>query len=75
MPTNLLCQIHANPPEFEFQGTIFKFRKQNKFFSVAFFRSPAINHEIRHYHVVVVQKRQRNVQKSVIHVESSCSAC
>ena len=30
IPTYLLCQMYANPPEFEFQGTIFKFRKRNK---------------------------------------------
>ena len=29
---------------------------------------------IRHFHVVVVQWRQRNVQKSVIHVQSCCFA-
>ena len=27
--------------------------------------------EIRHYHVVVVQRRLRNAQKSVMHVQSS----
>ena len=26
--------------------------------------------EIRHFHVLVVQRRQRNVQKSVMHVQS-----
>ena len=26
--------------------------------------------EIRHFHVVVVQKRERNVQKRVMHVQS-----
>ena len=30
--------------------------------------------EIRHFHVVVVQRRLRNVQKSVMHVQSCCSA-
>ena len=30
--------------------------------------------EIRHFHVVVVQWRQRNVQKSVMHVQSCCLA-
>ena len=30
----------------------------------------SIKHEIRHFHVVVVQCRQRNVQKSVMHVQS-----
>ena len=30
----LLGQIYANPSEFEFQGTIFKFRKRNKISSL-----------------------------------------
>ena len=30
--------------------------------------------EIRHFHVVVVQRRLRNVQKSVMHVQSCCFA-
>ena len=30
--------------------------------------------EIRHFHVVVVQRRQRNVQKGVMHVQSCCFA-
>ena len=30
--------------------------------------------EIRHFHVVVVQRRQRSVQKSVMHVKSYCFA-
>ena len=30
--------------------------------------------EIRHFHVVVVQWRQRNIQKSVMHVQSCCCA-
>ena len=34
----------------------------------------SIKREIRHFHVVVVQKRQRNVQKSVMHVQSWCFA-
>ena len=29
--------------------------------------------EIRHFHVVVVKRRQRNVQKSVMHVQSCLS--
>ena len=31
--------------------------------------------EIRQFHVVVVQRRQRNVQKSVMHVQTCCFAC
>ena len=30
--------------------------------------------QIRQFHVVVVQKRQRNVQKSVMHLQSCCFA-
>ena len=29
--------------------------------------------EIRQFHVVVVQRRQRNVQKSMMHVQSCCT--
>ena len=32
----------------------------------------SIKREIRHFYVVVVQSRQRNVQKSVMHVQSCC---
>ena len=35
------------------------------------FTSPA-EREIRRSHVIVVQRRQGNVQKSVLHVQSSC---
>ena len=31
--------------------------------------------EIRQFHLVVVQRRQRNVQKSVMRVESCCFSC
>ena len=34
----------------------------------------SIKREIRHFHVVVVQKRERNVQKSVMHLRSCCFA-
>ena len=32
----------------------------------------SIKREIRKFHVVVVQGQERNVQKSVIHVQSCC---
>ena len=34
----------------------------------------SVKREMRHFHVVVVQKRKRNVQKSVMHVRSCCCA-
>ena len=35
---------------------------------------PSIKRENRKFHAVVVQRRQRNVQKSVMHVQSCCFA-
>ena len=35
---------------------------------------PSTKREIRHFNVVVVKQRQRNVQKSVMHVQSCCFA-
>ena len=34
IPTHLLCQLEANPPKAEFQGTIFKLRERNKISSL-----------------------------------------
>ena len=34
--------------------------------------SSSTKREFRHFHVVVVQRRQRNVSKSVMHVQSCC---
>ena len=34
----------------------------------------SIKREIRHFHVVVLQKRQRNVQKSTMYARSYCFA-
>ena len=42
---------------------------QEKKVVVLCFRPPA-KREIGHFHVVVVQRRQRHVQKSVMHVQS-----
>ena len=44
-----------------FQGTISKFRREIKFPRCLFTFS--IKREIRHFHLMVVQKRKRNVQK------------
>ena len=69
IPTYLLCQILANPPEVEFQGTIsgahhIQVQKAEIKFRRCLFPL-STKHEIKHFHVVVVQKRQRNVQKIV----------
>ena len=41
---------------------------------VAYVLTSSIKHEIRKFHVVVVQWRLRNVQKNVMHVQSCCLA-
>ena len=64
--------MYADPPEFEFRETILKFKKRNKISSSLVY--VLIEHGIRYFHVVVVQKRQRNVQKSVKHLQSCCFA-
>ena len=58
IPTRLLCQMQADPSGAEFLSTISKFIKRKKFC---------------HFHVVVVQWQQRNVQKSLmLHVQNRC---
>ena len=37
--------------------------------------SSSTKREIRQFHVVFVKRRQRNVQKSVMHVQSCCFHC
>ena len=56
----------------DFLGTGLKLRKrkENSSSLVTF----SINREIRHFHVVAVQWRQRNVQKSAMRVQSCCFA-
>ena len=57
IPTHLLCQMKANPPGDEFLGTIFKYSRRNKISSL-------LVYEIRHVHVVVVQKRAEKCTKN-----------
>ena len=58
--------MYANPPGVEFLRALSKVRERKKISSV--------KHEIRYFHVVDVQCRQRNAQKSVMHVQSCCFA-
>ena len=51
-------------------GTALKFRKRKKISSSLVYVLQ--KREIRHFHVVVEQQQQRNVQKSVMHVQSCC---
>ena len=74
IPTHLLCQMQANSSGAEFLSTISKFIKRKKISSLLVYITSFTKREIGHYHLVVVQWRQRNVQKSVMHVQSCCFA-
>ena len=50
--------------------TVSKCRKRKQSRCLVF--KSSTKHEIRHFHVKVVQRRQRNVQKSMMHVQSCC---
>ena len=53
--------MKANSPEAEFKGPYPSSEREIKFRRCLF--TSSIKHEIRHFYVVVVQKRERNVQK------------
>ena len=62
IPIYLLSQMQGNPNGVEFQGTISKFKNKNKNkFRLCLF-TLSIKHKIRHLHVVVVKKWQRNAK-------------
>ena len=71
-PTYLLCQMYANPPKLNSKGPYSSPESEIKFRRCLFTFS--IKHEIRHFRVVVVQKRQGNVRKNVMHMQSCCFA-
>ena len=62
IPTRLLCQMQTNSSGAKFLSTISKLIKRKKIMSLMF--TFFTKREIRHFHVVVVQWRLRNVQKA-----------
>ena len=54
------------------EGLYQSFGKEKESCCLVFWSS--IKREIRNFHVVVVQRRQRNAQTSVMHVQSCCFA-
>ena len=71
--THLLCQMQANSFWAEFLTTIFKGRKRKKIQpSLVFVPHKKWNWLAFSRRSRVVQWRQRNVQKSVMHVKSCC---
>ena len=56
------------------KGPYISLEKEKGLFCVLFCYFIKRAHEIRKFHVAVVQPRLRNVQKSVMHVQSCCFA-
>ena len=65
--------MYANSSGVEFLRAQYPSKEEERKFRRWLFTS-SIKYEIRHFHVVVVQKRQRNEQKSVMHVQRRCFA-
>ena len=70
IPSRLIHQMLANCLELNSKGL---YQSSGKEKESCCLRFPSLTKpEIKHFHVVVVQWRQRNVQKSVMHVLSFC---
>ena len=72
IPNHLLGQLYTSSPGVEFLRMISKLRKRKKI-SPPLVHAPftlSIKLQISKCHVVVVQKRQGNVLKSMLHVQS-----
>ena len=64
----------AKFPGVESERPLSKWRKRKRTFFVLFTYSIKRTREIRKFYVTVVQHRLRNVQKSVMHMQSCCFA-
>ena len=72
IPPRLICQILTNSLELNSKGLYKSSGKEKESCCLVF---PSLtNCEIGHFHVVVVQWQQRNVQKSMMHIQSCCFA-
>ena len=72
---HLICQMLGKFSGVKSERTVSKFRKRKwKLLCYVFTFSFKPVREIRRFHVAVVQRRLRNVQKSVMRVQSCCFA-
>ena len=69
-PTTYFVKCRRTLLKLNFKGPYSSSEREIKFHRCLF--TSSIKREIRHFHVVVVQKRERNVQKSVMQVRSCC---
>ena len=60
--------MYANVPELVSWGPYSSLERERKICSLVF--TSSIKGKIRHFHVVVVQRRRKNVQKSMRYVQS-----
>ena len=72
IPAPLICQMLATFQELNSKGLYLSSQKQKENRCHLFTYSK--KRRIRHFHVVVMQWRQRSVQKHVMHVQSCCFA-
>ena len=70
IPSFVALNMQANTPGVEFLIKTSKFRAKRKFRCMLL--TSSIKREVMHFHVVVVHRRQRNIQKSVLQVQSCC---
>ena len=61
--SNWLCQINANSPGVEFLRALSKFRKRKKIHCCLV--TSSIKREIRHFHIVVVHKKSKEMYEKV----------
>ena len=71
LPTNFV-KYRRTLLKLNFKGQCSSSEREIKFRRCLF--TSSINRKIRHFHVVVVQKQERIVQKRVMHVRSCCFA-
>ena len=70
IPSRLIRQMLANFLELKSKGLYQSSGKEKE--SCCLVLPSSTKREIRHFHLVVVQRRQRNVQKNVMQVQSCC---
>ena len=71
---HLICQMLAKFSGLNPKGPYLSLEKERETFCVVFTYSVKQVHEIGKFHLPVVQRWLKNVQKSVMHVQSCCFA-
>ena len=76
VPSSLLCRMYTNSPGVEFLRTLSKLRRRKKISSlIKCLMTSSIKHEIRHFHVVVVQNVKECTKKRYVRAKLFFSCC